>query len=86
VPVEDVVDPGAKRARSGPVTTTTLAPAVDRTGATAVVGWMVLAVNPSALVTVVAELDGPDSAYTWVPVTFVVEFVAGRVRNPRDLR
>ncbi len=60
--VDDVVDPGANRARSGPVTTTTLAPAVLCTGATAVVGWMVLEVNPRAFATVVAELDGPDTA------------------------
>ena len=58
-PVEVVVDPGANRARSGPATTTTLAPAVLAPGRPRVVGWMVLAGNPSALVTVVAALGGP---------------------------
>lgn len=82
-----MVDPdGANRARSGPVITTTLAPAVLCTGATALEGWIVLAGKPSASITDVAELDGPDTAYTWVPVTLVVEFVAAKVRKPRDLR
>jgi hypothetical protein len=57
-----VVELGANRTRSGPVITTTLAPEVLGTGATALVGWMVLAGSPRAAVTRVAALEGPDTA------------------------
>jgi len=81
------VDPeGANRARSGPATTTRVAPAALATGATAVAGRTALEDRPSADATVVAEPGGPDTVYTWVAATFVVELVGVRVVKPRDRR